>query len=73
MFAIRRNAVRSAGRIGAVSARAARTYSTGTHGKTGDQVEHFAGTSTEHGEHHAGPKDESLGVSVFTAVSEGIH
>ncbi|PQE24686.1 hypothetical protein CJF32_00006975 [Rutstroemia sp. NJR-2017a WRK4] len=69
MFAIRRNAVRSAGRIGAVSARAARTYSTGTHGKTGDQVEHFAGTSTEHGEHHAGPKDESLGVTIPVSIA----
>jgi len=69
MFAIRRKAGQSAGRIGAVSARAARSYSTGTHGKTGDEVQHFAGSSTEHGHHHAGPKDESLGLGFYISLA----
>ncbi|KAM3074845.1 hypothetical protein ACMFMG_008258 [Clarireedia jacksonii] len=69
MFAIRRKAVQSADRIGAVSARAVRLYSTGTHGKTGDEVQHFAGSSTEHGHHHAGPKDESLGLGFFIVLA----
>jgi hypothetical protein len=63
MFAIRRKAVESAGRLPAAVGRGTSRYSTAQHGKTGDKVQHFAGESTEHGHHTAGPKAESLGVS----------
>jgi hypothetical protein len=66
MFAIRRKAVESAGRLPAAVARATSRYSTAQHGKTGDKVQHFAGESTEHEHHTAGPKAESLGVSGFS-------
>lgn len=67
MNALRQRAVQSAGRVGA---RRTARYSTAQHGKTGDEVHHFAGSSTEHGHHHAGPKDESLGVC-FAGQKEG--
>jgi hypothetical protein len=60
MLAIRKKAAQYAARPGGYGILA--RYSTGTHGKTGDEVHHFAGTSTEHGHQHAGPKTESLGV-----------
>jgi hypothetical protein len=60
MFALRTRAAQTAGRIGT---RGGARYSTAQHGKVGDEVKHFAGSSTEHGHHHAGPKNESLGVS----------
>jgi hypothetical protein len=59
MLGIRQKAVRYAGRPGVY--RALCRYSTGQHGKEGDEVK---GTGTEHGHQHAGPKNESLGVSV---------
>jgi hypothetical protein len=63
MFSLRRKAVQSAERL-PTAVRAGRSrYSTAQHGKTGDEVHHFAGSSTEHGHHHAGPKEEALGVS----------
>ncbi|KAE8444675.1 hypothetical protein EG329_014332 [Mollisiaceae sp. DMI_Dod_QoI] len=61
MFQLRRKAVQGAGRLPAVGSRITKRYSTAQHGKTGDEVHHFAGSSTEHGHHHAGPKEESLG------------
>jgi hypothetical protein len=63
MFAIRRKAVESVGRLPAAVGRGTSRYSTAQHGKTGDKVQHFAGESTEHGHHTAEPKAESLGVS----------
>jgi hypothetical protein len=60
MLAIRQKAVRYAARPGGY--RALSRYSTGQHGKEGHEVKHSAGTSTEHGHHHAGPKNEPLGV-----------
>lgn len=63
MFALRRKAVQSAGRLPTAAARRTSRYSTAQHGKTGDEVHHFAGSSTEHGHHTAGPQAESLGVS----------
>jgi hypothetical protein len=63
MFALRRKAVQTAERLPAATTRATRQYSTAQHGKTGDEVHHFAGSSTEHGHQHAGPANESLGVS----------
>lgn len=60
MLAFRQRAVRCAARP--VTQRAVCRYSTGQQGKEGDEVKHFAGSSTEHGHQHAGPKNESLGV-----------
>jgi hypothetical protein len=68
MFALRRKAVQTAGRLPAATSTVSRLYSTGQHGKTGDEVHHFAGSSQEHGEHHAGPENESLGVSGQTIL-----
>src|SRR5271154_690032 len=59
MLAMRQKAVRYAVRPGVN--RALCRYSTGHHGNEGHEVKH---SSTEHGHHHAGPKDEPLGVSV---------
>lgn len=59
MFALRRKAVQTAARAGKGQVR----RSTGQHGKVGDKVQHFAGSSTEHGTHHSAPEAESLGVS----------
>jgi hypothetical protein len=71
MFAIRQKALRCAARPGAH--RVLCRYSTGHHGKEGEEVKH---TSTEHGHEHAGPKDESLGVSVnllsINAAADGV-
>jgi hypothetical protein len=33
-------------------------------------VKHFAGTSTEHGHQHAGPKNESLGVRLNLRLTD---
>jgi hypothetical protein len=63
MFALRRKAIQSAGRLPAAAGRGTGRYSTAQHGKTGDEVHHFAGSSTEQGHHTAGPQTESLGVS----------
>ena len=63
MYAARRKAVQAAERLPVATSRATRQYSTAQHGKEGDEVKHFHGASTEHGEHHAGPQQESLGVS----------
>lgn len=69
MLSLRRKAVQSAERLPtAVRAGRAR-YSTAQHGKAGDEVHHFAGSSTEHGHHHAGPQEESLGVSLCPLAS----
>lgn len=63
MIALRQRAANAAGRLRNVSRPANRRYASDGHAKTGDQVHHWAGSSTEHGTHHAGPADESLGVS----------
>jgi hypothetical protein len=70
MLPIRKKAAQFAARRGGYGAVA--RYSTGQHGKTGDEVHHFAGTSTEHGHQHAGPKSESIGVSVLLAIDSFI-
>lgn len=54
MFALRRQAIRSAGRLQAT--RSACRYSTEHHGKPDDH--HSSG----HDSHHSGPVNESLGV-----------
>ncbi|EPE36581.1 NADH-ubiquinone oxidoreductase 17.8 kDa subunit [Glarea lozoyensis ATCC 20868] len=69
MFALRRKAVQTAGRRPAATSTVSRLYSTGQHGKTGDEVHHFAGSSQEHGEHHAGPENESLGTGFFVVLA----
>ncbi|KAA8573771.1 hypothetical protein MFRU_001g03060 [Monilinia fructicola] len=69
MFALRRKAVQSADRVGRVSTRVSRRWSSAEHGKTGNEVHHFAGSSTEHGHHHAGPKDESFGTGFFVVLA----
>jgi hypothetical protein len=68
MFALRRKAVKTAGRLPAAASAITRPYSTAQHGKSGDEVHHFAGSSHEHGEHHAGPANESLGVSALAPL-----
>lgn len=70
MFQLRRNAAQGAGRAPATISKVTKRYSTGHHGKTGDEVHHHAGSSIEHGHHHAGPKDEPLGVSAVSSVLE---
>jgi len=72
MFVLRRKAVESAGRLPAAAGRGTSRYSTAQHGKTGDKVHHFAGESTEHGHHTAGPKAESLGVSRLFGRNGGL-
>ncbi|TGO19340.1 hypothetical protein BPAE_0346g00110 [Botrytis paeoniae] len=69
MFALRRKAVQSADRVGRVSSRVPRRWSSAQHGKTGDEVHHFAGSSTEHGHHHAGPTNESFGTGFFLVLA----
>ncbi|KAH8751776.1 NADH-ubiquinone oxidoreductase 17.8 kDa subunit [Hyaloscypha finlandica] len=69
MFALRRKAVESAGRLPAAACRGTSRYSTAQHGKTGDKVHHFAGESTEHGHHTAGPKAESLGTAFYVVLA----
>lgn len=54
MFALRRKAVESAGRLPAAAGRRTSPYSTAHPEKHGD-----------HGHHHEGPKAESLGVSKY--------
>lgn len=73
MFQLRRKAVQTAGRLPAAGSRVTKRYSTGQHGKTGDEVHHSAGSSTEHGHHHAGPKEESLGVSPSSRIHIGTN
>jgi hypothetical protein len=71
MLAIRQKAFQSAGRLGA--ARVTCRYASGHHGKEGDEVHHFAGSSKEHGEHHAGPAEESFGVcSIYLPLSQQV-
>lgn len=62
--------MQDAGRIPVVRSKVTKRYSTAQHGKTGDEVHHFAGSSTEHGHHHAGPKEESLGVGTPSEARE---
>ncbi|KAL3417567.1 NADH-ubiquinone oxidoreductase 17.8 kDa subunit [Phlyctema vagabunda] len=66
MFTLRRKAVQSADRLGAVATRSTRRYASG---KTGDEVHHFAGTSKEHGHQHAGPAEESLGTQFYFVLA----
>ena len=65
MLTLRKKAVQTAERVPTATRKVSRPYSSGQHGKTGDEVHHFAGSSTEHGHHSAGPKNESLGVSIL--------
>jgi hypothetical protein len=60
MFTVRRKAVQSARRLPTAARHGTSRYSTAQHGKADH---HSEGSSTEHGHHHAGPKEESLGVS----------
>ncbi|RAL61685.1 hypothetical protein DID88_002753 [Monilinia fructigena] len=60
MFALRRKVVQSTDRVGRVSTRVSRRWSSTEHGKT---------SSTEHGHHHAGPKDESFGTGFFVVLA----
>ncbi|KUJ11128.1 NADH-ubiquinone oxidoreductase 17.8 kDa subunit [Mollisia scopiformis] len=69
MFQLRRKAVQSVARAPASISRVTKRYSTGQHGKTGDEVHHFAGSSTEHDHHHAGPKAESLGNAFYFVLA----
>ncbi|CZR54159.1 probable NADH-ubiquinone oxidoreductase 17.8 kDa subunit [Phialocephala subalpina] len=69
MFQLRRKAVQGAGRLPAAGSKVTKRYSTAQHGKTGDEVHHFAGSSTEHGHHHAGPKEESLGAQFYLVLA----
>jgi len=69
MYSVRRKAVRSAAQIQSSASRAPRRYSSAEHGKTGDQVHHFAGSSTEHGHHHAAPANENLGTAFFVVLA----
>ncbi|RDW60188.1 putative NADH-ubiquinone oxidoreductase subunit 1 [Coleophoma crateriformis] len=57
MFALRRKAVQSADRLGAVAGRSTRRYAS----KTADEA--------HHGHHHAGPKDEPLGTQFFFVLA----
>jgi len=65
MFALRRKAGQSVIRVPAGQIR----WSTGQHGKSGDEVQHFAGSSTEHGHHQAAPENESLGTGFFILLA----
>jgi len=69
MIALRQKPGRSAGRLASVIARSTRRYASGEHGKTGDEVHHFAGTNTEHGHHHTGPVNESLGTQFYVVLA----
>ncbi|KAI9746097.1 MAG: hypothetical protein M1818_000778 [Claussenomyces sp. TS43310] len=64
MLALRRRAVLSARQL-----RTGRARYSGQHGKEGDHVQHFAGSSTEHGHHHAGPANESLGPQFYFVLA----
>ena len=65
MFALRRKAVESAGRLPAAAGRGTKRYSSAHPEKAGDH-----GHGHDHG--HAGPVTESLGVSRFLS-SPGYH
>ncbi|APA05900.1 hypothetical protein SS1G_01706 [Sclerotinia sclerotiorum 1980 UF-70] len=69
MFALRRKAVQSADRVGKVTTRVSRRWASAEHGKTGHDNHHSAGSSTDHGHHHAGPKNESFGTGFFVVLA----